>query len=48
MARKAARLQRKDEEADRRGGVLQASFFVTLMCPKRTEAQRDDKMLASE
>lgn len=45
MDGKAARLQREDEEADPRGRVLQAGFFVTCMCPKRAEAQKDDKVL---
>lgn len=42
---KAASLQREDEEADPRGRVLQAHFCVTCMCPKRTEAQKDDQVL---
>lgn len=33
---KAASLQREDEEAD---------LCVTCMCPKRTEAQKDDQVL---
>ena len=45
LDRKAARLQREDGEADHRDRVLQACFFVTCMCPKRTEAQKDDKVL---
>lgn len=45
LDRKAARLQREDEEADHRHRVLQACFFG---CSKRIEGQRDDKMLGSE
>jgi hypothetical protein len=47
LDRKAARLQREDGEADHRERVLQACFFVTCMCPKRTEAQKDDKVLCT-